>query len=200
MYIDLNMERTGLFELLQNSYQPKEVLYPGCSIHITPAFFFPHMVFVDQDPSAIAFFADQAQLLEFVHHRRSYRRNPYIQFIAQDYTQPLPVSENQFDLLLALFAGGISKACKSYLKVGGLLLTNDHQGDAAEAANDEELTLTASIENHQGKYRFVEPLPVKFQDFKSPKRHSTQYLRQTSRGFEYIENERYYLFKRIRPR
>jgi hypothetical protein len=44
VYVDLGFERGGLFELVQKEYHPREVLYLGCSIHITPAFSFPHTI------------------------------------------------------------------------------------------------------------------------------------------------------------
>ncbi len=199
-YVDLRFERGGLFELIQERYQPEEVLYPGCSIHITPAFFFPHVVFVDQDPAATEFFSSHEMVLALVKRHRSYRRAPHIQFISQDFTRPLPVPEDQFDLLLALFAGGVSKACRPYLKMGGLLLTNNHQNDAVEAARDDELALIATIERRQGKYRLVEKESDEILNSSGHAGRSKRYLRKTNGGVEYIENERYYLFKRTRSR
>lgn len=199
-YVNLRFERKGLFELLWESYHPKEVLYPGCANHITPAFFFPHVVFVDQDPATMAYFSNHESILDLVRRNRKYRRSPYIQFIFQDFIKPLPVYKNQFDLILALYTGGVSKACKSYLKIGGLLVTNNHQNDAVYANQDDEFTLIATVQKHQGKYRLKDnelsgPNKIRNQE-SQPKR----YLRQTNSGFEYIENESYYIFKRTRPR
>jgi hypothetical protein len=199
LYVDLGFERGGLFELIQEKYHPKQVLYPGCSVHITPAFFFPHVVFVDQDPAAMAFFSNHALVLDLVKRHRKYRRTPYIQFISQDFTTPLPVPKNQFDLILALYTGGVSKACRSYLKIGGLLITNNHQNDAAEATQDNELALIAIVQKRQGKYRLVKE-PSESLRIKNRASQSKRYLRQTSSGVEYIENESYYIFKRTRPR
>jgi hypothetical protein len=103
-YVDLRFERSGLFELIQERFHPREFLYPGCSVHITPAFYFPHVVFVDQDPVAAAFFSDCESLVALVTRQRHYPRSPYIRFIAQDYTAPLPIRRGQFDLLLAPFS------------------------------------------------------------------------------------------------
>lgn len=196
-YADLRFERDGLFNFIQENYHPQEVLYPGCSVHITPAFFFPYVIFVDQDPAALDFFSDRDNILELVKRRRTYRRSPYVQFIYQDFTQPLPLPQNQFDLLLALFTRGVSKACRIYLKKGGLYLTNNHQQDVVEAFRDNEFTLIAVVQEHQGKYQFSdidlsEPFKVS-----SHTRQSKRYLRQTSGGVEYIENESYYIFRRV---
>jgi hypothetical protein len=197
-YVDLGFERSGLFELIREKYNPQEVLYPGCSVHITPSLFFPHVVYIDQDPAAKAFFSNRESLLDLINRKRRYHRTPHIQFIFQDFTQPLPILENQFDLILALYTGGVSKACKSYLKVGGLILTNNHHSDAIEAAQDSELTLIANGQKRKDKYRLIDTEPG--ENIKIDKRmgQSKRYLRQTSTGVEYIENERYYIFKRSR--
>ena len=137
-YSALHFERLDLFEFIEEKYHPIEVLYPGCSIHIAPAFVFPYVVFVDQNPTAAAFFSNYDAVLDLVNQHRKYRRNPYIQFISHDFTNTLPVRKKQFDLILALYTGGISKACKPYLKIGGYLLTNNHRNDAVEAHQDDE--------------------------------------------------------------
>jgi len=199
-YRDLQFERDGLFALVQQQYHPTEVLYPGCSIHLTPAFFFPHVVFVDQDPAVSAYFQNQEAVLELVNRQRRYRRNPYIRFISQDFTKPLPVPLDEFDLVLGLYTGGVVKACRSYLKIGGMLLTNNHQGDALEAARDQELALVAAIKLHKGKYRFVDGEPGERLQAEARGKRTRRYLRRTSRGEEYIDRESYYLFERIRPR
>lgn len=199
-YADLGFERSGLFELIREKYRPTEVLYPGCSVHITPAFCFPHVVFVDRDPNAMKFFADQEAVIEMVRRHRTYRRAPFIQFLGRDFTRPLPIHKRQFDLILALFTPGVSKACHSYLKPGGLLLTNNHRGDAVDAAREDELVLLGVIEKRAGKYRLlgVEPgvLPEAARLASRPKR----YLRKVSSGVEYVEGEKYYLFERVRLR
>ncbi len=200
LYVDLRFERGGLFELIQEKYHPTEVLYPGCSIHITPAFFFPYVVFIDQDPAAMTFFSTHELVLDLVRRHRKYRRSPYIRFISQDFTKPLPVPKNQFDLILALYAGGVSKACRSYLKIGGLLLTNNHQNDAVEATQDNELVLIAIVQKRQGKYRLIDKERGESLKIRNQTSQSKRYLRQTDSGVEYIENESYYIFKRTRPR
>ena len=198
IYAALRFERSGLFELILEKYHPTEVLYPGCSSHITPAFFFPHVVFVDQNPEAMAFFSDHENILDLVMRQRRYRRKPYIQFIFQDFCKPLAVRKDQFDLVLALFTGGVARACKAYLKPGGLLLTNNHHDDAVEAAQDDELALTGMVEMRNGKYRLMNREAGEELTVMSQASRSKRYLRQTSRGAEYIENECYYIFKKSR--
>lgn len=198
-YVAPKFERGALFAFMQKRYPLREVLYPGCSVHITPAYYFPHVVFVDQSPTAAEFFSDQETLLELIGRHRRYPRSPYIRFIAQDFTTPLPVARNQYDLLLALFTGGVSQACQGYLKIGGYVLTNNHQNDAIAAARDQELSLVGSIRKSGKQYQFVEREKTEgLLRSRQDHRRSKRYLRQTSSGVEYIENEVYYLFKKVR--
>lgn len=194
-YSDLNFERAELFQFIQHTYSCREVLYPGCSIHITPSLYFPHVVYVDQSQAAAQFFAEEKPLNEFVSRNKSYKQSAYIRFIHQDYSASLPLMDGRFDLLLALFAGGISAACTRYLKIGGILITNNHQGDAADAARQDRLAFKALIRFNKGKYHLEEGIPDK-RKITTPKL-SSRYLKQTSRGLMYTENETYQVFTRI---
>ena len=198
LYASLRFERSGLFKFIQETYHPSQVLYPGCSIHLTPAFYFPHVIFVDHDPAAMEFFSDQQTVRELVDRQRQYRRSPYIQFIYQDFTQPLPLLPNQFDLLLGLFVRGAGTACLPYLQAGGLYLTNNHQGDARDAFQDSRLSLVAVVQTRRGKYQPVEFNPDEPFQAGRQARRSKRYLRQTGSGDEYIENESYYVFRRVK--
>jgi len=196
VYTTTHFERVGLFELIREEYHPQQVLYPGCATHITPACFFPHIVFVDQDPTVSEFFSNQDAILDWIKRHKKYRRSPYIQFIYQDFTEPLPVQQEQFDLLLALYTGGVSRACKMYLKRGGFLITNNHQNDAVEAARDKQLSLEAVARMRGGKYRLVDTEPGGFLRSRNQTVQSKRYLRRVSGGFEYVEEESYYIFKK----
>ena len=193
-YTKLHFERAGLFKVVRDRYQCRDVLYPGCSVHITPSLYFPHVVYVDQSQAAARFFVDQTPLLEFVNRNKHYKQSTYIRFIQHDYSQPLPIMEVTFDLLLSLFAEGIASSCANYLKPGGLLLTNNHRGDALEAVKDHHLSLNAVIQFHKGKYVIVEEgthgkhIPVQ--------KSKSHYLKQVNQGMEYVEHELYYVFER----
>lgn len=194
IYIEPSFERSGLFEFLSQNFQIKEVLYPGCGVHITPAFFFPHLVFVDQSTEAVNFFSKKKEITAEIQRHKTYRRSPYIEFIAQDFTEKLPVRENQFDLLLSLFAGKIAENCTPYLKPGGLLLTNNHHEDAVDASKNRELVFVGEIQLRGKKYAVKEKAHFAPGDSK----RTQQYLRETSNGVEYIEKEMYYLFQKTR--
>lgn len=193
-YADLRFERAGLFESLLKPYACRYVLYPGCSIHITPSLFFPHVVYVDQSEWSARFFSDQEFILRYINRHQNYKRSAYVRFIRQDYLQPLPLMDGSFDLLLALFAGGVSRSCTRYLKRGGFLITNNHQNDAADANRDKELRLISTISFRHGKYIIDEEGmdAIKIPIQKSYKKA----LRQSSGSVEYIERETYFVLER----
>lgn len=195
-YTGLRFERAGLFQTILKRYPCTDVLYPGCSIHITPSLFFPHVIYVDKSEQAGRFFDDEKAVLEYINRHKQYKRSAYLRFIKQDYAQqPLPLQDGTFDLLLAIFAGGISQSCKKYLKRGGLLISNNHQNDAAEALKDDELRLISVVKFQSGHYVIAESgidairIPVR--------RSYKNALRQTGGNVEYIERETYYVFERI---
>ncbi|MGI5863952.1 MAG: hypothetical protein ACOX6T_18115 [Myxococcales bacterium] len=191
------LERLALFELLSNRLgESATVLYPGCFVHITPSFFFQHVVYIDRNDLAAAFFAEEKGVRRLIDAHRRYRREPYVRFLAQDFTRELPLRENSFDLLLALYAGGISRSCVRYLKEGGLLVSNDHQGDAREAAARGDLVLSAVITEKRGAVGIVER---ELDGYLSPK------LRPGKRGTaastkDYQRSADYYVFRKVRPK
>jgi SAM-dependent methyltransferase len=192
-YIELDFERAGLFKAIRDQHRCKDVLYPGCLVHITPSLYFPHVVYVDKSEAAAQFFADEKRILDFVKRNKHYKQSAYIRFIHQDYSQPLPLREGSFDLLLALFAEGIAKSCAQYLRPGGLLLTNNHQGDAVDAVHDRKFRLTGIVRFQKGSYKISEALS----DITIPtQRRNNNFLRQVNEAAQYVENEIYYLFER----
>lgn len=152
--VDHGLERAGLFEaILARDPSLTTVLYPGCFLHVTPSFFFPHVVYVDRSDLAASFFSDAGGVAALVDNHRRYRRKSYRRFIHHDFTEPLPLPDGSFDLLLSLYAGGVTKACARYLRAGGLLVSNDHAGDADEARHDETLEFVAT--GHARRNRVV---------------------------------------------
>ena len=184
LYKGMNFERLGLFKLIAETYSCKEVLYPGCSVHITPSFVFPHVVYVDRRTEAKRFFDAQGEVLDFVSKNREYKRKPFVQFIYQDYSKPLPLPEGSFDLLLSFFAGMVAPACEKHLRRDGLLLTNQRN----EANSN--FTLKSTIRFQGGKYQFVNETDVPKKEAKKKS------LRQSNRGLEYAENESYFVFEK----
>ena len=50
----------------------------------------------------------------------------------------------------------MSRTCTRYIKRGGLLLTKDHEGDAADALRDPRLQLVGAIEERRGLFTLRE--------------------------------------------
>ena len=151
-------------------------------------------MYVDQSETAVQFFGDEKPILEFVNRNKIYRQSVYMRFIRHDYRTPLPLKDGSFDLLLALFAGGISKSCARYLKAGGILVTNNHQGDARDALQIKGLILEAAVQSRKGRYSIVEEIPGKSRI--TTQSWNVQYLKMAGQGIEYVENETYYIFRR----
>jgi len=169
LYLDINFERAGLFEVVRNKYKCFTAIYPGCSVHITPSFYFQHVVYVDISQASRDFFNHTQSILDFVNTNKIYKQPAYVQFLENDYTGQLPLRENNYDLLIALYAEGITQSCKKYVKPGGIILTNNHH-NAIEALNDPLILLDALIRRKGKGYSVVENVNVNFQ--KSVKEYS----------------------------
>ncbi|MFY9218197.1 MAG: hypothetical protein WBJ30_01445 [Tepidanaerobacteraceae bacterium] len=70
-YVDINFHRTGLFETLKKEYGCNTVLYPDSSIHITPSFYFQHVVYVDISEMAKEFFSDIHSILDYINSKKN---------------------------------------------------------------------------------------------------------------------------------
>lgn len=195
-YVEMKLERTGLFEAVQRKFAPQTVLYPGCSIHITPSFYFPHVVYVDQMDSAREFFEDEAGVMEIIRRRKHYPKSTYVRFIPQDFTTPLPILENSYDLLMSIYAGGIARTCQKYLRVGGLLLTDNHHDDAGEAARDGGYELVGVVRQVGGNFRIGEDGLEAYFVAKKPVTNKAHAKYGSTRP-EYRKNADYYVFRRV---
>jgi hypothetical protein len=122
LYTALGFERQGLFRLLQRQFNPREVVYLGSSIHVTPSFFFPHVRYVDNGAQSCAFFADVNAVQAFIAQHKQYRRAPYLQYVRVDYSSRMPGSFERGDLVLALYAPGALHVAANYLQRHGLLV------------------------------------------------------------------------------
>ena len=192
-YTELQFERAGLFDLVQQSFHSNQALYPGSFVHITPSLYFPHVVYIDRRPDVQTFFADLEGVSQFIERNKYYRRSAYIRFIAQDFAAPLPLLPDSFDLLISIFAAGAAEACQRYLKPDGLLLTNRRQEGTANY-----FELLYAILFRSGKYRIVEGEQAVQLAASSDSKRTGRDLRQGERGFQYNENEIYFLFKKQR--
>lgn len=185
------LERTVLLSTIRARFErPPTVLYPGCFVHVTPSFYFQHVIYVDRNELAREFFAESAGVLALINNRKRYSQSPYVRFLAQDYTSELPFPHESFELLLSLFAPGVSRACARYLRPGGLLLSNDHMGDAREAAGMGDLELCAVLEQRRDEIRLQES------DVAGYLKPASSGRRRAVPTAQYERAANYYLFRR----
>jgi hypothetical protein len=116
------LERQGLFRLLRRQFNPREVVYLGSSIHVTPSFFFPHVRYVDNGDQSSAFFSGMDAVNAFVSQRKQYRQAPYLHYVHADYLSSMPGPFARGDLVLALYAPGALSIAANYLQRHGLLV------------------------------------------------------------------------------
>ena len=197
-YIDMNFERAELFEALKKEYGCNTVLYPGCSIHITPSFYFQHVVYVDISEEAKKFFDDIHGILDYINSNKTYKQSAYVQFIHGDYTKPIPIREGNYDLLIALYAGEITHFCKKYVKPGGIILTNNHQNDAEEFLKDSSINLDSLIYRRGKKYVIEKDINEDFKDIIRRYDKKKKDMRNTNKGVEYVDNQCYFVLKKNR--
>jgi len=196
LYSALNFEREGLFKLLKDEYNCSTVLYPGSSIHITPSFYFQHVVYVDISETAKEFFQQNQILLSIVNSNKKYRQSAYIQFFHCDYTKKLPLRENNYDLLLSIYAGGITESCTKYIKPGGIIVSNNHQNDAQQALKDPSIKLEAVIRRKGKKYHIENSTGEKA--LNALQKHSVplRSMKSSSSGLKYMDNEDYFVLRK----
>lgn len=160
IYRDKGFERKGLFELISKEYPGGNVLYPGCSMHITPSFVFQHVVYVDQSKEAKEFFANDQAVRELITDSKIYKTASYYRFLSGDYTiWPLALEDCSFDILISLYAGNVIRYCKRYVRYGGIIVSNNFHDEALDALKQEDLRLIGYIRKAKNKYTLYKDDP-----------------------------------------
>ncbi len=195
-HIDKDDERLGLFERLNEEFTIKKVLYPGSYAHITPIFVFPYVIFNDLYKKLESFY-DSDGLFEYINKRKIYSEEPYYTYEYGDYTKNLPLEEKTFDLLISQYAGFVSRACKRYLKIGGILVVNNSHGDASMASIMPDYEFIAVIHKRSNKFNLsTRNLDAYF----IPKKNieiTEKYMEAHNHGVGYTKTANDYIFKRI---
>ncbi|NPE28808.1 hypothetical protein HNV12_12755 [Methanococcoides sp. SA1] len=196
-YVDNDFERADLFESLKLKFNINSVLYPGSFAHVTPSFFFSEVVYVDTDRRAKKFFEHKISVADLISKRKTYDPDAVFNFILSDYSKPLGLNEMSFDLLISQYAGFVSQACKRYLKIGGILLTNNSHGDAGMASIDDDYEFIAVVYAKNGKYNITDR---NLESYFIPKKQikvTKEYLEELGRGVGYTKTANSYIFKRV---
>lgn len=195
-HIEKHDERLGLFRVLARRYEGISALYPGCFVHVTPSFVFPSVIYADMDRRAARFFADPT-VVELVRREKTYPDTPRIRFIHQDYSEPLDLAEETVDLLISQYAGFVSRACKRYLRIGGILVANNSHGDASMAALDPSFRLIGVVRRRGERFTLTEHALDEFMIPKKLPAPTQQDLEQAGRGPAFTKAAFAYVFERI---
>jgi hypothetical protein len=188
-------DRWRLFSAVARAIDAETVLYPGSYVDLAPSFVFGSVTYLDVDKRAPAFFADTNGVLEIIAEHQG-PPEPDITFIHGDYTGPLDLPEEHFDLLVSLYAGFISEHCTQHLKIGGTLLVNPSHGDAAMASIDPRYVLAGVIKSSSGDYRVDTKDLDTYLIPKKPQAITAETLHQSGRGIGYTKSPFAYLFTR----
>lgn len=132
LYQEPGLERRGLFRLLFRKFGSLEVLYPASSIHVTPSFYTPRVVYVDHSELSARFFADASAVTELVNREKTYRAKPQFRFLRSDINKDLPLRTDSFDLLISINSGAVVSGTFRFLKAGGIFLTSEEFGETTQ--------------------------------------------------------------------
>ncbi len=189
LYKSMGFERSELFELIKQEFNPRSVIYPGCSVHITPSFYFNHVVYIDKNQIASDFFANADMVTDLINKNKRYKETSYWKFISKDFKFDLGLRYASFDLLLSLFAGKLIDYCEQYIKPGGLILTSSLFSDNESIKENDNFVLIGLIKRKKHKY-IIDSNSNLSKSNKSK-------LQPKYNGLEYIDNECYYLYRNI---
>jgi hypothetical protein len=126
---------------------------------------------------------------------RRYPEEPIVRFHPRDYTEELPEDPGSFDLLISQWAGFVSRACKAYLKPGGLLLVNDSHGDASMASADADYRFVGAVTARGRRYRLIETDLERYFVPKNIREITPEYLFESRRGVAYTKTAWAYVFR-----
>lgn len=190
-------DRSELFTALVTAWPIHRALYPGSYLDLSPSVVIPSVTYVDSDRRAARYFGDRDLAYAELKSHRLTSAAPEIDFIAADYTKPLPLPGAHFDLLISLYAGPFWQYCHGYLKPGALLLANASHGEASLAALDSDLQLVAAVLHRDGRYWLDDSDLDTYLIPKKPKAADSSLIRRAGRGIAYTKPAFAYVFKMI---
>lgn len=188
-------DRWRLFSAVARAIDATTVLYPGSYVDLAPSFVFESVTYLDVDKRAAAFFADNDGILELVDEQDG-PPEPDISFLHGDYTDPIDLPDEHFDLLVSLYAGFVSEHCTRHLEIGGTLLVNPSHGDAAMASIDPRYVLAGVVTSRSGEYRVTTDHLDSYLIPKRPQAITIETLHRSGRGIAYTKSPFAYLFTR----
>lgn len=190
-------DRHRLFQTVADAVDADTVLYPGSWCDIAASFVWPSVTYVDADRRAARLFRDSDGVREIVAANEG-AVDAEVRFIHADYTDPLQIEAEGFDLLLSLYAGPVSRHCTGHLRIGGMLLANPSHGDVALASVDPRYELAGAIRAREGGYSHATGDLVSYLLPKTPIEDIAEQVGRTGRGIAYTRSAYAYLFRRVR--
>ncbi len=192
-------DRLRLFSALADAFDVSTVLYPGSWVDVATSFVFADVTYIDIDRQAAKFFADAEGVDELIAQNRLVESPGRWRFIPKDYTTPLEVPAESFDLLVSLYAGFVSEHCTRYLRPGGFLLVNASHGDAAMVSIDPQYELVAAITSRSGSYTVRRDNLDTYLIPKKPIEVTVESLHTSGRGIAYNKPAFAYVFQLQEP-
>jgi len=189
-------DRYELFSLLRKEFTIESALYPGSHIDITPSFFYRKTTYIDNFRGAARFFA-KPDLSNLILDYKKYEEEPILKFYFRDYRKEIKELDKNFDLLISLYAGIVSKYCKKYLKQEGILLVNNSHGDASMAHLDHDFILYGIIYQSNKKLYFSRKNLKAYFVPKKERDINMEYLEKRMKGIGYKKTANFYLFKKV---
>ncbi|MPZ97693.1 MAG: methyltransferase domain-containing protein [Propionibacteriales bacterium] len=190
-------DRSPLFAAIAAAHDVRTALYPGSYVDLAPSTAFPHTTYVDTDDHAARYFADEPLVRSELAERTTYAQHPRVDFVHADYTTDLPIEDGSFDLLISLFAGLVSDACRRYLRPGGLLLANSSHGDASVVALDSSWQLVAAVQTSAGGFELTDVGLRAYLRPKPGRAKTAEEIRRRGTGVAYTQSAFAYLFRLV---
>lgn len=192
IYVKTNFERLELFKSIRELLHPRTVLYPGCSVHITPSFVFQNVTYVDSSDQSREFFKDLNPIKDYVSRHTDYRSDPYIQYLCSDIRHLDSSFHAIFNLVITAYSGAIGRYCWKYLSKKGHYISNNHDGDIESLLSLPDAKFQGYFEKERWKYQFIQT-----DDPESIQTTPVSYRGDKQGNIAYLGNDRYYLVKKV---
>ena len=135
---------------------------------------------------------------DFIKDHKIYSEELHIKFFAKDYKENILSENGNYDLLISQYSGFVSKHCKKYLKIGGVLLVNNSHGDAGMASIDRDFVFIGVVLKRGDTYRVSEDNLSEYFIPKKPVQITQEYLEEIPKGIGYKKTASSHLFRRVK--
>lgn len=196
LYANIGFDRTDLFELIKEVFHSEKVIYPGCSMHISPSFIFQHVVYIDKSKDSGDFFSDSQAVREIIENNKRDKGSRYFQFLSFDYiSERLPLKDSSFDLLISLYANNIMDYCSRYVRDKGIIISNNFHDEAIKAIKQDDLAMIGYIRKTKNKYNYYSENPTKELKHRDEGNIQKLCMKNKNDSIWYEDNETYYVFQ-----